>query len=117
MECEMKKYTCNECFYSLQGEGARVGTPNVFVRLSGCNLKCDGGMEEGIVQPVCDTEFVSGRQCTLEEIAEWASKSVQLGLGRSEPIYGDGLVGGYHFWPEPWLVITGGEPALQVRSE
>lgn len=35
----MKKI--NEIFYSLQGEGFHVGTPAVFVRFSGCNLKCE----------------------------------------------------------------------------
>jgi organic radical activating enzyme len=39
----------NEIFYSLQGEGARAGSPNIFIRLAGCNLRC----------AFCDTEFES----------------------------------------------------------
>ena len=40
----------NELFYSLQGEGFHTGTPAVFIRFSGCNLKCD----------FCDTRHESG---------------------------------------------------------
>ena len=49
----------NEIFYSLQGEGSRAGTPNVFIRLSKCNLNCW----------FCDTEFESGEICSLEQLA------------------------------------------------
>lgn len=34
------KYKVNEIFYSIQGEGAKTGQAVIFVRFSGCNLKC-----------------------------------------------------------------------------
>lgn len=43
----MAKYKVNEIFYSIQGEGRHVGRAAIFVRFSGCNLKC----------PFCDTDF------------------------------------------------------------
>ncbi len=54
-----------EIFYSLQGEAATVGYPTVFVRLTGCPLRCD----------YCDTTyaFTGGTWMTLEEILERAA--------------------------------------------
>ena len=51
-------YKVNEIFYTLQGEGAHMGIPAVFVRFSGCNLRC----------PWCDTEFSESTPMSAEEI-------------------------------------------------
>jgi 7-carboxy-7-deazaguanine synthase len=72
-----------EIFYSLQGEGSLLGVPSVFIRTSGCNLRCSW----------CDTPYTSwqpeGEERSIEEIlAE---------------------VDGY---PARHVVITGGEPMI-----
>jgi organic radical activating enzyme len=47
-----------EIFYSLQGEGGRQGEASIFIRLAGCNLKCD----------FCDTDFNDGTDMNIEQI-------------------------------------------------
>lgn len=87
----MKNYRINEIFYSLQGEGVRAGSPSLFLRFSKCNLLCTvetHGFD-------CDTEFESGRDLTIDEIlAELAGLSADC----------------------RWIVLTGGEPALQLDT-
>jgi len=76
-----------DIFRSLQGETTRVGVPMDFVRLSGCDLACT----------YCDTpaarERSAGREMTVAEVLA-AFPSPPLG----------------------WVMITGGEPLLQVDA-
>ena len=52
----------NEIFYSIQGESTFVGKPCVFIRLSGCDLRCS----------YCDTQYAydEGEKMTLAQISE-----------------------------------------------
>jgi len=73
----------SEIFYSIQGEGELTGVPSVFIRTSGCNLRCDW----------CDTPYASwepeGEEMSIEQIlAEVAKHSASH------------------------CVITGGEPMV-----
>jgi len=76
-----------EIYKSLQGESTYAGAPCVFVRLTGCNLRCSW----------CDTEysFYGGRKMTSEEIFDEVERLSPNG----------GLV-----------ELTGGEPMLQERE-
>jgi len=60
------KLNISEIFYSLQGEGARVGTPTFFVRLQGCKAKF-ACAKMGIK---CDTEFESGKEYSINDLEE-----------------------------------------------
>ena len=80
-------YKVNEIFYTLQGEGAHSGIPAVFVRFSGCNLKC----------PWCDTEFAAYQEMSAEQIVASAIELYDIPNERRK-----------------MLVLTGGEPSLQV---
>lgn len=75
----------NEIFYSVQGESTYAGLPCVFVRLTGCNLRCKW----------CDTEyaFYEGRRMALEEVVDavraYGCKLVEVTGG--EPLLQDGV--------------------------
>ena len=84
----MRTFRVNDIFYSLQGEGRNTGRAAVFVRFAGCNLRC----------PFCDTEFDSYTEMSAEEI-----------VGKISSLHTSGRVG-----VRPLIVLTGGEPTLQV---
>lgn len=86
-------YTINEIFYSIQGEGVRAGTPNVFIRFSGCNLQCKADGPEGFD---CDTEFVSGRRLETNQLLDEVIKTAPQCKA---------------------IIFTGGEPALQIDKD
>ncbi len=64
-------YRINEIFHSLQGEGYWTGTAIVFIRFSGCNLRC----------PFCDTEFDAYNEMSLDEIVAEVER-ISEGCGR-----------------------------------
>ena len=72
-----------EIFHSIQGEGLLTGVPSVFIRTSGCNLRCDW----------CDTPYASwkpeGPEMSVQEILKRISK-----------------------WDGDHIVLTGGEPMI-----
>lgn len=82
-----------EIFKSIQGEGTRAGLPCVFVRLTGCNLRCTW----------CDTvyAFHGGKKMSVEEVM---SRVDEL-AGRAASTEARAAV--------PLVEITGGEPLLQ----
>ena len=83
-------YKVNEIFFTLQGEGAHSGIPAVFVRFSGCNLRC----------PWCDTDFADYTEMSAEEIVAEMKALYDTPNERRK-----------------MCVLTGGEPSLQVDRE
>lgn len=89
-------YRINDIYRSIQGEGFHAGRDVIFVRFTGCNMRCD--IEGGPKSPggfACDTEFESGRSLSADEI--WQSLGV---VDPEEEV--------------DMIVLTGGEPGLQV---
>jgi 7-carboxy-7-deazaguanine synthase len=78
--------TVNEIFFSIQGEGDRMGWPCIFVRLSFCNLRCAW----------CDSEytFYEGKEMSLDEVLDairgYPCRLVELTGG--EPLVQEGAI-------------------------
>jgi 7-carboxy-7-deazaguanine synthase len=83
-----------EIFKSIQGEGTRAGLPCIFVRLTGCNLRCTW----------CDTAYAfhGGKKMSVEEVL--AQVNELAGRGANERATDAAI---------PLVELTGGEPLLQ----
>ena len=89
----------SEVFRSVQGEGSRMGRPSVFVRFSGCNLRCRWREADSGHEVICDTDYASFRpERRLVELGDVVAQV--RGLIR----------------PGDDLVITGGEPMIFPRA-
>jgi 7-carboxy-7-deazaguanine synthase len=98
-------YQVKEIFYTLQGEGFHTGRPSVFCRFSGCNLWSGREQDrDNAVCKFCDTDFIGtggengGKYKDCQELVGtilrvWGSESTIA---------------------SPFVVLTGGEPLLQV---
>ena len=73
----------SEIFYSVQGEGMLIGAPSVFVRTSGCNLRCVW----------CDTPYTS-----------WEPEGLEQSV--------DAIIEEVRQYPARYAVVTGGEPMI-----
>lgn len=78
----------SEIFYSIQGEGRLLGVPSVFIRASGCNLRCRW----------CDTPYTSWKP----EGKSWGVNNILNEVAK---------------YPTRHVVITGGEPLLATDVE
>src|SRR6187397_86153 len=81
MQCEFM--LISEIFYSIQGEGMLTGVPSVFVRTSGCNLRCRW----------CDTMYAS-----------WKPEGGEMSVAE--------ILSAVEQWPGRHVVLTGGEPMV-----
>lgn len=99
-------YAVKEIFYTLQGEGRNAGRAAVFCRFAGCNLWSGREADRATAAcRFCDTDFVGmdgpggGRFTTPEALAEAIAAAWPQGAGGT-----------------PFVVLTGGEPLLQVDA-
>lgn len=92
-----------EIFRSIQGEGKYAGVPTVFVRFSGCNLRC----------AYCDTKrsWRQAKYCHYQPM-EFSRRSVRVRNNISIEDCTDMI---YWLAPSGLVSFTGGEPLLQAR--
>lgn len=101
-----------EHFYSIQGEGRYVGSPSVFFRFGGCNLKCEGfGCKEtapdGTSILGCDTVYAVNKEHFSQN---WVA------IKKAKELLN--ILNLYDLPSRPVdIVLTGGEPLLNLNNE
>ncbi len=96
-------YAVTEIFYTLQGEGQHTGTPAQFIRFAGCNLWSgraddrarDAERSAAACPMFCDTDFMARGRMSIDKILERCEAPANV----------------------PLVVLTGGEPMLQLDHE
>src|SRR5258708_33798737 len=85
-----------EIFKSIQGEGTRAGLPCIFVRMTGCNLRCTW----------CDTDYAfhGGKKMSVDEVLARVNELSRRSAGADSHA------------TVPLVELTGGEPLLQEES-
>lgn len=100
-----------EHFYSIQGEGKYVGTPSLFFRFGGCNMRCEGfGCKEtasdGVEVMGCDTVYAVNKEHFLQN---W------IPLKRAQELLN--VLSLYDLPEAVDVVLTGGEPLIYANDE
>lgn len=98
-----RSYSIKETFRTVQGEGFHAGTPAIFIRFAGCNMWSgyegdrmrDAARNHAQCPLWCDTDFVHGEKMTAVELGKYVEAQN----------------------PVPLIVLTGGEPMLQVDDD
>lgn len=102
------QYKINEIFNSIQGEGHNAGCAAVFVRFSGCNLRC----------PFCDTQHEDGTMMTVEdicnEVVQYPSSIVVLTGGEPSLFVDASLCDALHALGKIITIETNGTRELNV---
>jgi 7-carboxy-7-deazaguanine synthase (Cx14CxxC type) len=98
-------YKIKEIYYTIQGEGFHTGRPAVFCRFAGCNLWTGREIDrDTAICKFCDTDFwgidgVNGGKYPADKL-----------IKKILSLFPDGIT-------KPFVVCTGGEPALQLDKE